>query len=68
MGCDLQLGSAAREDNCRVCGGDGSSCATVDGLFDRPVLTAGYNDIILIPIGATNILVEEVEASNNYLG
>lgn len=28
----------------------------------------GYNDILLIPAGATNIVVEEVAPSNNYLG
>nr|XP_046912423.1 ADAMTS-like protein 1 isoform X2 [Dermatophagoides farinae] len=26
VGCDLQLGSAKKIDNCGVCGGDGSSC------------------------------------------
>jgi hypothetical protein len=29
---------------------------------------SGYNDILLIPAGATNIQVREVQASNNYLG
>lgn len=29
---------------------------------------AGYNDILLIPAGATNIKVEEVSPTNNYLG
>ena len=28
----------------------------------------GYNDVLLIPAGATNIVVREVKASNNYLG
>lgn len=28
----------------------------------------GYNDILLIPAGATNINVEEISPSNNYLG
>lgn len=28
----------------------------------------GYNDILLIPEGATNIFIEERKASNNYLG
>lgn len=28
----------------------------------------GYNDILLIPAGATNIKVEEVSPTNNYLG
>lgn len=29
---------------------------------------SGYIDIILIPEGATNIVVKEIEPSNNYLG
>lgn len=28
----------------------------------------GYNDILLIPAGATNIKVEEIAPTNNYLG
>nr|CAD7426582.1 unnamed protein product [Timema monikensis] len=61
------LGSNAREDQCRECGGDGSSCNTVRGLVEIDYLQAGYNDILLIPAGATNIEIREVRASNNYL-
>lgn len=31
VGCDRQLASGAREDNCGVCGGDGSTCRLVRG-------------------------------------
>ncbi|KAM3876867.1 ADAMTS-like protein 3 [Diretmus argenteus] len=31
VGCDRQLGSGAREDNCGVCGGDGATCRLVRG-------------------------------------
>uniref|UniRef100_A0A3B5AR01 ADAMTS/ADAMTS-like cysteine-rich domain-containing protein n=1 Tax=Stegastes partitus TaxID=144197 RepID=A0A3B5AR01_9TELE len=31
VGCDRQLASGAREDNCGVCGGDGSTCQLVRG-------------------------------------
>ena len=61
------LGSTVKEDKCRVCGGDGSDCYTAEGVFDAPSLQAGYNDILLIPKGATNILIEEIKATNNYL-
>lgn len=30
-------------------------------------MTTGYNDILLIPSGATNIEIKEIEPSNNYL-
>ncbi|XP_031784533.1 papilin isoform X3 [Nasonia vitripennis] len=67
VGCDMMLGSSAREDACRECGGDGSDCNTVKGLFDQDDLQAGYVDILLIPEGATNVVVREIRPSNNYL-
>ena len=33
VGCDHELGSAAKEDNCGVCNGDGSSCRLVRGHY-----------------------------------
>ncbi|XP_048510814.1 papilin isoform X3 [Athalia rosae] len=67
VGCDMMLGSGAKEDRCRECGGDGSACDTVQGLLDMNDLQVGYNDILLIPAGATNIAIAEVRPSNNYL-
>jgi len=37
-------------------------------FYVKLLLVSGYNDILLIPAGATNIRVREVQASNNYLG
>lgn len=34
----------------------------------KPAFVSGYNDILLIPQGATNILIEEIKPSSNYLG
>ncbi|KRT86056.1 hypothetical protein AMK59_2573, partial [Oryctes borbonicus] len=67
VGCDMMLGSDAREDQCRVCEGDGSTCNTMSGLLDMQDLQVGYNDVLLIPSGAVNIKVREVDRSNNYL-
>ncbi|KAL7022058.1 hypothetical protein ACKWTF_012113 [Chironomus riparius] len=67
VGCNLMLGSPAREDKCRTCQGDGSSCKTVTGVLDMNNLQVGYNDILLIPQGATNIEIYERSPSNNYL-
>lgn len=61
------LGSSAREDRCRKCAGDGTSCKTVSGLLDMNNLQLGYNDILLIPASATNIEIKEISPSNNYL-
>ncbi|XP_022174083.1 papilin isoform X3 [Myzus persicae] len=67
VGCDNLLGSPVREDRCRNCGGDGSNCNTVQGILDMNDLQYGYTDILLIPAGATNIRVREIQPSNNYL-
>lgn len=37
----MMLGSDVKEDACRECGGDGSNCNTVSGLFDTDDLQAG---------------------------
>ncbi|VEN50612.1 unnamed protein product [Callosobruchus maculatus] len=67
VGCDMMLGSNMKEDQCRVCGGDGSTCNTFSSSIPMKDMQGGYNDILLIPAGATNIRVEETDASNNYL-
>ncbi|GIX76837.1 papilin, partial [Caerostris extrusa] len=67
VGCDMMLGSDIKEDKCQECGGDGSNCKTIEGVFDLKNLQVGYNDIILIPSGATSIKIKELEPSNNYL-
>ena len=68
LGCDRILGSGLREDKCRECGGNGTKCRTVEGLYGQTQgLQAGYNDILLIPVGATNIEIREIRPSLNYL-
>ncbi|XP_064073976.1 papilin isoform X3 [Vanessa tameamea] len=67
VGCDMMLGSNAREDKCRQCRGNGTNCHTTSGILDSQDFRKGYNDILLIPQGATNIFIEERKASNNYL-
>ncbi|KRY54793.1 Papilin, partial [Trichinella britovi] len=67
VGCDNKLGSTLKEDLCRVCGGDGSTCKTVEGFFDESDLKPGYHDVIVIPTGATSIVIQERKPTNNYL-
>ncbi|XP_033628590.1 papilin-like [Asterias rubens] len=67
VGCDNMLGSNAKEDVCRECNGDGSSCKVVQGVFKRRKLPFGYNDILVLPAGAMNINITEVKPSNNFL-
>lgn len=67
VGCDMMLGSNAKEDKCRQCGGDGTTCRTLKDRFTTNNLATGYNDILLVPSGATNIRITETAPSNNYL-
>ncbi|XP_031421068.1 A disintegrin and metalloproteinase with thrombospondin motifs 20 [Clupea harengus] len=69
-GCDHVLNSKARNDKCGVCGGDNSSCKTLAGTFNNAQY--GYNVVVRIPAGATNIDIKQVSFSgtaedNNYL-
>ncbi|KAH3741898.1 hypothetical protein DPMN_048628 [Dreissena polymorpha] len=41
VGCDGELGSAAKEDKCRVCAGDGSTCHTISGMVDKSLPKGG---------------------------
>uniref|UniRef100_A0A8C9XZH5 ADAM metallopeptidase with thrombospondin type 1 motif, 10 n=1 Tax=Sander lucioperca TaxID=283035 RepID=A0A8C9XZH5_SANLU len=41
VGCDRVLGSDVREDRCRICGGDGSRCMSVEGLFNDSLPEGG---------------------------
>ncbi|KAJ3602159.1 hypothetical protein NHX12_029918 [Muraenolepis orangiensis] len=69
-GCDHVLNSKARRDKCGVCGGDNSSCKTIAGTFN--IVHYGYNQVVRIPSGATNIDVRQHSYSgkpedDNYL-
>ncbi|RXM99651.1 ADAMTS-like protein 1 [Acipenser ruthenus] len=39
VGCDHELGSTAKEDNCGVCNGDGSTCRLVRGQYKSQLST-----------------------------
>uniref|UniRef100_A0AAX7UL17 ADAM metallopeptidase with thrombospondin type 1 motif 20 n=1 Tax=Astatotilapia calliptera TaxID=8154 RepID=A0AAX7UL17_ASTCA len=69
-GCDHVLNSKARNDKCGVCGGDNSSCKTLEGTFNDAQY--GYNTVVRIPAGAMNIDIKQVSYSgkpedDNYL-
>ncbi|XP_035382800.1 ADAMTS-like protein 3 isoform X2 [Electrophorus electricus] len=56
VGCDRQLGSTTKEDNCGVCGGDGSTCRPVRGQAlphvspEEPTKT-----VIEVPLGSRGL-------------
>uniref|UniRef100_A0A8C8R5M9 Papilin n=1 Tax=Pelusios castaneus TaxID=367368 RepID=A0A8C8R5M9_9SAUR len=67
VGCDNFLNSAKKEDKCLQCGGDGRACYEVKGTFDVPNLPKGYNQIFIIPMGATHLRIKEAAPSRNFL-
>jgi len=52
----MMLGSSAREDKCRECGGDGSSCNTVQGLLEMDDLQVGENQTAIDRV-TVNLLI-----------
>ncbi|XP_068461120.1 A disintegrin and metalloproteinase with thrombospondin motifs 12-like [Clinocottus analis] len=66
VGCDNGIDSNAEEDRCGVCLGDGTSCETVYESFDSEA-GFGYVDVGVIPEGARDILVTEVQEAGNFL-
>uniref|UniRef100_A0A669PM78 Papilin n=1 Tax=Phasianus colchicus TaxID=9054 RepID=A0A669PM78_PHACC len=67
VGCDNILESTKKEDKCLQCGGDNSTCYDVKGTFDVPNLPKGYNQMFIIPVGATSIQIKEVMPSRNFM-
>ncbi|XP_029428977.1 A disintegrin and metalloproteinase with thrombospondin motifs 8 [Rhinatrema bivittatum] len=69
-GCDHVVGSSKKLDKCGVCGGNSSTCRKISGSLNRSKY--GYNDIVTIPAGATNIDIKQrshrgVKHDGNYL-
>uniref|UniRef100_W5MX96 ADAM metallopeptidase with thrombospondin type 1 motif 6 n=1 Tax=Lepisosteus oculatus TaxID=7918 RepID=W5MX96_LEPOC len=67
VGCDNILGSDAKEDRCRACGGDGSTCEATEGLFNDSLPRGGYMEVVQIPRGSVHIEIKEVAVSKNYI-
>ncbi|XP_062340795.1 A disintegrin and metalloproteinase with thrombospondin motifs 6 [Osmerus eperlanus] len=67
VGCDNILGSDAKEDRCRVCGGEGSTCEATEGLFNDSLPRGGYMEVVQIPRGSVHIEIKEVAMSKNYI-
>ncbi|XP_047183128.1 papilin isoform X4 [Scophthalmus maximus] len=67
LGCDNMLESAQQEDPCLQCGGSGQSCHRVKNSFSVRDLPTGYNQMFIIPVGATTISIRETVATRNYL-
>ncbi|KAG7235807.1 hypothetical protein INR49_002194 [Caranx melampygus] len=67
LGCDNIFESNQQEDPCLQCGGNGQSCHRVQNTFTVRSLPNGYNQMFIIPVGATTISIRETMATRNYL-
>ncbi|XP_070536311.1 A disintegrin and metalloproteinase with thrombospondin motifs 18-like isoform X2 [Ptychodera flava] len=67
VGCDHVLGSSAQVDSCGVCNGDNSTCDFVVGAFTHQPPHNDYYQVVTVPEGARNIIVEEMNISSSYL-
>ncbi|XP_045253340.2 ADAMTS-like protein 3 isoform X4 [Macaca fascicularis] len=58
VGCDRQLGSNAKEDNCGVCAGDGSTCRLVRGQSKSHVSPEKREEnVIAVPLGSRSVRI-----------
>ncbi|XP_028250531.1 papilin [Parambassis ranga] len=67
LGCDNMLESPQQEDPCLQCGGNSQSCYRVTNSFNMRDLMTGYNQMFIIPVGATTISIRETVATRNYI-
>ncbi|XP_049821025.1 A disintegrin and metalloproteinase with thrombospondin motifs 7 isoform X2 [Aethina tumida] len=68
VGCDWVVDSAAKEDECGICQGDGTKCDKKVGIYTKQSHSQGYREVVVIPPGARNIRIEEKDRSLNYIG
>ncbi|XP_066903707.1 A disintegrin and metalloproteinase with thrombospondin motifs 6 [Halyomorpha halys] len=62
--CDLQFDSNSVEDACGICHGNGTGCKVVQGRKD---LKQGTSQILAIPAGTRNIIVEETKQTPSHI-
>ncbi|XP_018561715.1 A disintegrin and metalloproteinase with thrombospondin motifs 9 isoform X2 [Anoplophora glabripennis] len=58
-GCDNKLESKMDLDDCGICGGDNSRCQEISGTYNKPADTSGYNRVVRIPKGSSNINITQ---------
>ncbi|XP_078406351.1 A disintegrin and metalloproteinase with thrombospondin motifs 13 isoform X2 [Cetorhinus maximus] len=67
FGCDGKLESGQMLDNCRVCGGDNSSCRKLSGSYTEGTAKE-YVTFLKVPPRSTNIRVSNSQAVFSHLG
>ncbi|XP_063830202.1 A disintegrin and metalloproteinase with thrombospondin motifs 7 [Ostrinia nubilalis] len=68
VGCDWEVNSDAEEDACGVCGGNGSACKTVKGIYSKGTTKqSGFSEVAVIPAGSRNVKIQEKVSPGNYI-
>ncbi|XP_030020100.2 A disintegrin and metalloproteinase with thrombospondin motifs 12 [Manduca sexta] len=68
VGCDWIVNSDAEKDACGVCGGDGSACKTVQGIYNKGTTRqSGFSEVAVIPAGSRNVKIQEKVSPGNYI-
>ncbi|XP_056632510.1 A disintegrin and metalloproteinase with thrombospondin motifs 9 isoform X2 [Diorhabda sublineata] len=69
-GCDNKLDSTVFLDDCGICGGNNSRCQEITGKYNTPAETTGYNRVVRIPKGSSNVNITQdsyPHVDDNYL-
>ncbi len=64
LGCDRIVDSPMEEDQCGICGGDGSRCKSRSRIFDGQLEPENMKKITTLPPGARQIRVKFTENHN----
>ncbi|XP_026493067.2 A disintegrin and metalloproteinase with thrombospondin motifs 7 [Vanessa tameamea] len=68
VGCDWIVNSDVEEDECGVCGGNGSACKTVQGIYNKDTTRqSGFSEVAVIPAGSRNVKIQEKVSPGNYI-
>ncbi|XP_059055686.1 A disintegrin and metalloproteinase with thrombospondin motifs 7 isoform X2 [Achroia grisella] len=68
VGCDWIVDSVKEVDACGVCGGNGSACKTVQGIYNKGTTRqSGHSEVAVIPAGSRNVKIQEKISPGNYL-
>ncbi|CAG9130181.1 unnamed protein product [Plutella xylostella] len=68
VGCDWVVDSETEEDVCGVCGGNGSACSTVQGIYNKGTTKQdGFSEVAVIPAGSRNVNIKEKVNPGNFI-
>ena len=59
------IGSPVEEDECGICGGDGSKCKSRHRSFRRSSVKLGHSKLMILPAGARHILIRFKALTSN---